>query len=142
MIYTNQTKKAMIIAYNAHQGQVDKSGIPYIYHPIHIAEQMQTEEECIVALLHDTVEDTNVTFETLEKEFSKEVIEALKLLTHDKSVDYMDYVKNLKNNPIAKKVKLADLYHNSDITRMENPTQKDIERKEKYHKAISILLEE
>lgn len=142
MIYTNQTKKAMIIAYNAHQGQVDKSGIPYIYHPIHLAEQMQTEEECIVALLHDTVEDTNVTFETLEKEFSKEVIEALKLLTHDKSVDYMDYVKNLKNNPIAKKVKLADLYHNSDITRMENPTQKDIERKEKYHKAISILLEE
>ena len=142
MIYTNQTKKAMIIAYNAHQGQVDKSGIPYIYHPIHLAEQMQTEEECIVALLHDTVEDTNVTFETLEKEFSKEVIEALKLLTHDKSVDYMDYVKNLKNNPIAKKVKLADLYHNSDITRMENPTQKDIERKEKYHKAILILLEE
>lgn len=142
MIYTNQTKKAMIIAYNAHQGQVDKSGIPYIYHPIHLAEQMQTEEECIVALLHDTVEDTNVTFETLEKEFSKEVIEALKLLTHDKSVDYMDYVKNLKNNPIAKKVKLADLYHNRDITRMENPTQKDIERKEKYHKAISILLEE
>ena len=142
MIYTNQTKKAMIIAYNAHQGQVDKSGIPYIYHPIHLAEQMQTEEECIVALLHDTVEDTNVTFETLEKEFSKEVIEALKLLTHDKSVDYMDYVKNLKNNPIAKKVKLADLYHNSDITRMENPTKKDIERKEKYHKAISILLEE
>ena len=142
MIYTNQTKKAMIIAYNAHQGQVDKSGIPYIYHPIHLAEQMQTEEECIVALLHDTVEDTNVTFETLEKEFSKEVIEALKLLTHDKSVDYMDYVKNLKNNPIAKKVKLADLYHNSDITRMENPTQKDIERKEKYHKALSILLEE
>lgn len=142
MIYTNQTKKAMIIAYNAHHGQVDKSGIPYIYHPIHLAEQMQTEEECIVALLHDTVEDTNVTFETLEKEFSKEVIEALKLLTHDKSADYMDYVKNLKNNPIAKKVKLADLYHNSDITRMENPTQKDIERKEKYHKAISILLEE
>ncbi len=142
MIYTEQTKKAMIIAYNAHHGQVDKSGVPYIFHPIHVAEQMETEEECIVALLHDTVEDTNITFEVLEKEFSATVIEALKLLTHDESIDYFDYVRKLKNNPIAKKVKLADLYHNSDITRMENPTEKDWKRKEKYHKAILILLEE
>lgn len=142
MIYTEQTKKAMIIAYNAHHGQVDKSGVPYIFHPIHVAEQMETEEECIVALLHDTVEDTNITFEVLEKEFSATVIEALKLLTHDKSIDYFDYVRKLKSNPIAKKVKLADLYHNSDITRMENPTEKDWKRKEKYHKAILILLEE
>ena len=142
MIYTEQTKKAMIIAYNAHHGQVDKSGVPYIFHPIHVAEQMETEEECIVALLHDTVEDTNITFEVLEKEFSATVIEALKLLTHDESIDYFDYVRKLKNNPIAKKVKLADLYHDSDITRMENPTEKDWKRKEKYHKAILILLEE
>mgnify|MGYP000822755821 FL=1 len=142
MIYTEQTKKAMIIAYNAHHGQVDKSGVPYIFHPIHVAEQMETEEECIVALLHDTVEDTNITFEVLEKEFSATVIEALKLLTHDESIDYFDYVRKLKSNPIAKKVKLADLYHNSDITRMENPTEKDWKRKEKYHKAILILLEE
>lgn len=142
MIYTEQTKKAMIIAYNAHHGQVDKSGVPYIFHPIHVAEQMETEEECIVALLHDTVEDTNITFEVLEKEFSATVIEALKLLTHDESIDYFDYARKLKNNPIAKKVKLADLYHNSDITRMENPTEKDWKRKEKYHKAILILLEE
>lgn len=142
MIYTEQTKKAMIIAYNAHHGQVDKSGVPYIFHPIHVAEQMETEEECIVALLHDTVEDTNITFEVLEKEFSATVIEALKLLTHDESIDYFDYVRKLKSNSIAKKVKLADLYHNSDITRMENPTEKDWKRKEKYHKAILILLEE
>ena len=142
MIYTEQTKKAMIIAYNAHHGQVDKSGVPYIFHPIHVAEQMETEEECIVALLHDTVEDTNITFEVLEKEFSTTVIEALKLLTHDESIDYFDYVRKLKSNPIAKKVKLADLYHNSDITRMENPTEKDWKRKEKYHQAILILLEE
>ena len=142
MIYTEQTKKAMIIAYNAHHGQVDKSGVPYIFHPIHVAEQMETEEECIVALLHDTVEDTNITFEVLEKEFSTTVIEALKLLTHDESIDYFDYVRKLKNNPIAKKVKLADLYHNSDITRMENTTEKDWKRKEKYHKATLILHEE
>ena len=100
MIYTPKIKKAMIIAYNAHNGQVDKSGIPYIYHPIHLAEQMNTETECIVALLHDVVEDTNVTFDELEKEFSPEIIEALKLLTHDKNVDYLEYVRKIKNNPV------------------------------------------
>ena len=101
MIYTPKTKKAMIIAYNAHNGQVDKSGIPYIYHPIHLAEQMNTETECIVALLHDVVEDTNVTFDELEKEFSPEIIEALKLLKFECNVKvYSDsaYVVNSINN--------------------------------------------
>ena len=141
MVYTMQVFKAMIIAYNAHMGQFDKAGVPYIFHPIHLAEQMDTEEECIVALLHDVVEDTEVTFEDLEKEFSKTIIDAIRLLTHDKSVDYMEYVKNLKNNPIAKKVKLADLRHNSDTTRLLKITEKDIKRVEKYKKAIQLLNE-
>lgn len=139
MIYTNQTRKAMNIAYNAHMGQVDKSGIPYIFHPIHLAEQMNTEEECIVALLHDVVEDTSVTIKELEKEFSKEVIEAVKLMTHDNSVPYMEYVNQIKENPIARQVKLADLHHNSDKTRLEKLTQKDILRNEKYKHAIELL---
>ena len=139
MIYTENTKKAMIIAYNAHNGQEDKSGVPYIFHPIHLAEQMETEEECLVALLHDVIEDTWVTIEQLQTEFSETVVEAVKLLTRDKSVDYMDYIRKIKPNPLARKVKLADLHHNSDPTRMENPTEKDIKRSEKYHKAIEIL---
>lgn len=139
MVYTINTQKAMRIAYEAHHGQVDKSGVPYIYHPIHLAEQMQTEEECIVALLHDVVEDTEITFEQLEKEFSDTVIQALKLLTHDKSTDYMEYVRNLKHNPIARKVKLADLRHNSDVTRMKEMTKKDVKRQEKYLNAIEFL---
>lgn len=139
MVYTTNTQKAMKIAYDAHYGQVDKSGVPYIYHPIHLAEQMQTEEECIVALLHDVVEDTEITFEQLEKEFSDTVIQALKLLTHDKSTDYMEYVRNLKHNPIARKVKLADLRHNSDVTRIEKITEKDVKRQEKYLSAIEFL---
>lgn len=140
MVYTENTQKAMVLAYNAHLGQKDKSGVPYIYHPIHLAEQMDTEEECIVALLHDVVEDTDVTFTQLEKDFSVNVIEALKLLTHDKSIDYMDYVRKIKKNPIAKKVKLADLRHNSDPSRIvANPTKKDEERNKKYLKAIEIL---
>lgn len=139
MINTKLTKKAMIIAYNAHMNQFDRAGVPYIYHPIHLAEQMDTEIECIVALLHDVVEDTDVTFEQLKKEFSGEVIEVLKLLTHDKNTDYMEYIMKLKKNPIAKKIKIADIKHNSDETRLEKVTLKDIARRNKYKKALEIL---
>ena len=141
MIYTKNTKKAIIIAYNAHMGQVDKAGIPYILHPVHLAEQMDTEEECIVALLHDVVEDTNVTMEELEKEFSKTVIDALNLLTHDKETDYMEYIKQIKTNPIATKVKLADLKHNSDQTRLEGIQEKELDptKPKKYQEAMKYL---
>lgn len=139
MINTKLTKKAMIIAYNAHMNQFDRAGVPYIYHPIHLAEQMDTEIECIVALLHDVVEDTDVTFEQLKKEFSGEVIEVLRLLTHDKNTDYMEYIMKLKKNPIAKKIKIADIKHNLDETRLEKVTLKDIARRNKYKKALEIL---
>ena len=141
MIYTENTKKAINIAYNAHKGQEDKQGIPYIFHPYHLAESMDTENECICALLHDVVEDTDITFEQLEKDFSKEIIDALKLLTHDKEVPYEEYVLKIKDNPIAKKVKLADLNHNSDKTRISHMTQKDINRNKKYKNAIELLTE-
>ena len=139
MVNTKLTRKAMNIAYNAHMNQFDKAGVPYIYHPIHLAEQMDTETECIVALLHDVVEDTEVTLEQLEKEFSKEVIEAIRLVTHDKDVKYKEYIKELSKNPIAKKVKIADLLHNSDETRLEKITIKDVVRREKYKKALEFL---
>ena len=142
MIYTPNTLKAMDIAYKAHHGQVDKAGVPYIFHPIHLAEQMETEEECIVALLHDVVEDTDITMEQLTKQFSDKVIEALNLLTHSDSVEYFDYVRNLKKNPIARTVKFADLCHNSDQTRLSTKaSKKDKERQKKYQKAIQILSE-
>lgn len=139
MINTKLTRKAMIIAYKVHQNQFDKANVPYIYHPIHIAEQMDTELECIVALLHDVVEDTDITFNDLEKEFPKEVIDLLKILTHDKKIDYIEYIKKVKTNPIATKIKIADLKHNSDITRLENITTTDLKRIEKYKKALEIL---
>ena len=139
MINTKLTRKAMIIAYNAHINQLDKAGVPYIYHPIHLAEQMDTEIECIVALLHDVVEDTNVTFEQLEKEFTSEAIEILKLLTHNKETQYMDYIKKIKQNSIAKKVKIADIKHNSDESRLDKITEKDIVRRKKYKEALEFL---
>lgn len=139
MINTKLTRKAMTIAYNAHQNQFDRAGVPYIFHPIHLAEQMNSETECIVALLHDVVEDTSITFTELEKEFPSGIIEILKLLTHDKKTDYMSYIKKLKNNSVAKNVKIADIKHNADESRLDKITAKDILRRNKYKKALEIL---
>ena len=138
MIYTDNTRKAINIAYNAHMGQVDKSGIPYIFHPYHLAEQMSTEEEIIVALLHDVVEDTNITIEELSKNFNNNIIEAINLLTK-KDDNYETYINKISKNKIAKKVKIADLKHNLDITRITNPEEKDYQRITKYKKALEIL---
>lgn len=145
MIYTPLTNKAMRIAYKAHHGQVDYNGIPYILHPIHLAEQMDDEISCCAALLHDVVEDTEVTMEELAQEFPGEVIEVLKLLTHEKDVDYFDYVRAIREHPVAKKVKLANLAHNSDQTRCvgSDLTQEQMDYwKRKYTKARAILLDD
>lgn len=145
MIYTELTVKALHIAYSAHSGQKDKTGVPYIFHPFHLAEQMDTETEICAALLHDVAEDTDISLEKLAEDFPEEIINALRLLTHDKNIDYFDYVREIKKNPIAKKVKLADLKHNSNLDRMTasgiTPTEKDLKRREKYLKAIEILNE-
>ena len=141
MIYTQLTNEAMKLAYTAHHGQFDKGGVPYIFHPIHLAEQMEDEISTCVALLHDTVEDTDVTLEELEKVFPKEVVDVIRLLTHPEGMDYFDYVRAIRQNPIALKVKMADLAHNSDATRVSN--QKNAEkRRAKYAAARKILTEE
>ena len=145
MIYTPLTIRAMQIAYSAHLGQVDKAGVPYIFHPLHLAEQMEEEISCCAALLHDTVEDTSVTLDDLAAEFPVEVVEAVRLLTHDPETDYFDYVRRIRSNPIALTVKLADLQHNSDATRfagVEVPKERIGYFRDKYTKARAILLEE
>ena len=140
MIYTELTKKALKLSFEAHKNQVDKSGMPYVYHPFHLAEQMETEETVIVALLHDVVEDTDYTLDDIiAMGFSDSVVEALALMTHDKSVPYMDYVAKIKSNPIAKAVKLADLKHNSDLSRLDFIDEKSQQRVKKYGQAIALL---
>ena len=144
MIYSPLTSKAMCLAYTAHHGQTDKNGIPYIFHPIHLAESMDDEISCCVALLHDVVEDTEVTIETISDLFPAEVIEALQLLTHGDDVDYFDYVRAIRSNPVAVKVKLADLAHNSDQSRCigaDLPRETLTRMKQKYQKALAILME-
>ncbi len=140
MIYTEATKKAMKLCFEAHKDQKDKSGVPYVYHPIHLAEQMKDEDTTIAALLHDVVEDTEYTLDELRNMgFSKKSMDALALLTHDLSVDYMDYVLKIKDNPVAKAVKLADMIHNSDLSRLEVVDEESTARREKYLKAIKLL---
>ncbi len=142
MIYSELTKKALKLSFDAHKDQTDKSGMPYVYHPFHLAEQMDTEETVIVALLHDVVEDTDYTIQDIaDMGFPQTVIDALELLTHDKGVPYMDYVARIKGNPIASAVKLADLRHNSDVSRLDILDEKAIERNKKYEKAIRLLTE-
>ena len=137
--YAHLIKRARNIAKRAHAEQKDKGGNPYIEHIRAVVEGVDAPLEKVVAYLHDTVEDADVTFEELETEFPEEVIAPLKLLTHQKNVPYMDYVKKIKYNEIARKVKLSDLHNNMDISRIPSPTEKDLWRIEKYKKAESLL---
>ena len=140
MIYSEMTKKALKLCFEAHKNQTDKSGIPYVFHPFHLAESMTDEYTTTVALLHDVVEDTDYTLRDLkEMGFPEKVTDALALLTHDKSVPYMEYVEKIKQNPVARIVKLADLTHNSDLSRLDTVDEKSLKRVEKYKKAMEIL---
>jgi (p)ppGpp synthase/HD superfamily hydrolase len=142
MIYTPMTKKALKLCFDAHKDQVDKSGLPYVFHPFHLAEQMTDEDTTIVALLHDVVEDTPYTLADLAAMgFEERTVDALRLLTHSDDTPYMEYVAQIKPNLIARAVKLADLRHNSDLTRLDAVDQKALERVEKYRKAIAFLEE-
>ena len=142
MIYTPKTKKALRLCFDAHKEQVDKTGLPYVFHPFHLAEQMTDEDTTVCALLHDVVEDTEYTLEDLEgMGFGASVIEALRLLTHDPVVPYFDYVAAISENSIAKAVKLADLRHNSDLSRLDEIDERALRRTEKYKTAILMLSE-
>ena len=142
MIHTPLTTKALLLAYQAHSGQFDRMGLPYNFHPFHLAEQMDDEISTAAALLHDVVEDTGWTLEDLAREgFPDTVVTAVDLLTHSPEVSYEDYIQRIKTsqNPAALKVKVADLKHNSDVSRLNPVTPEDQERMKKYHKALKEL---
>ena len=140
MIYTPLTKKALRLCFDCHKDQVDKTGLPYVFHPFHLAEQMTDEISTVCALLHDVVEDTEYTLEDLATMgFPPEVIEVLGLLTHAPDVPYMDYVRAIKTNEVARRVKLADLAHNSDLSRLDEVDEYALKRNEKYKEAREIL---
>ena len=144
MYYTPMTKAAMKLCFEAHKDQIDKAGIPYIFHPTSLAERFEEgqEAEICAALLHDVLEDTNYTVDNIRAAgMNEEVIEALLLLNHNPKVEYMDYVRHLSKNNIARHVKIYDLQHNSNLSRLEKVTKKDLKRVEKYKEALRILFE-
>lgn len=130
--------KALVISMKAHKGQKDKAGKKYIFHPIKVAMLSKGYKTKIVALLHDVIEDSEVTIEDLSKHFDEDIVLAVDCITK-KGQDYQEYLNIVKNNELARKVKIADLTHNSNLNRLEKITEIDRMRKEKYLKAIEFL---
>ena len=139
MFYSPLVKKASLILFEAHNADYDKGGYPYVMHPLYLAFQMDDEDTTCVALLHDLLEDhgDKYSFEYLIQEgFTERIISALKLLTHDPAVPYMEYVKEIGKNEVARKVKIADLKHNLDSSRLEG---KKPRKEETYKEALLYL---
>ena len=133
-------EKALRIAVNAHAGQVDKSGKPYIFHPVRVCCRCFTDEEKIVALLHDTIEDTDITAEDLLSEgFPRHIVDAILSISRKEGESYEDFVRRSSLNPLGRSVKLHDLEDNMDISRLEQVTEKDLERLNRYIKAYTYL---
>ena len=135
--------RAKAIATSAHEGQVDKAGKPYIEHPMRVMNMGKTVEEKIAGVLHDVVEDSDWTFEMLEKEgIPKDVLDALRCVTKlSEDEDYNHFIERVKTNPLAVKVKINDLKDNMDITRLGEVTEKDLARLNKYIRAYRQLTE-
>ena len=139
--YNEQFQIALELAVEKHKNQTDKAGNPYILHPLHVMENVNSKEGKIVAILHDIIEDTDVTEDYLLKiGLSKRIVDAVVALTRSEDIDYQEYIKNLSSNPLAKEVKLADLEHNMDLKRLPTWEEKDLERNRKYQIAYHYLI--
>lgn len=134
---------AIKIASDAHCSQIDKAGQPYVLHPLRVMFALDTIEEKIVGVLHDVIEDTPITYSDLEKfgfQDETEILDGLKSVTKEENETYDEFITRASLNPIGRKVKLADLTDNMDLSRITNPTEKDYKRIEKYRKAKERLL--
>lgn len=139
--YNEQFQIALELAVEKHKNQTDKAGNPYILHPLHVMENVNSKEGKIVAILHDIIEDTDITEDYLFKiGLSKRIVDAVVALTRSEDIDYQEYIKNLSSNPLAKEVKLADLEHNMDLKRLPTLEEKDLERNRKYQIAYHYLI--
>ena len=135
-------RRAFEVARKTHAGQFDKGGVDYLNHPLTVAGNVGEDVSAIiVALLHDVAEDSAKTLDELREEIplTAEEFRALKLLTHDDATPYFEYVERIADDELAAKVKAADLRHNSDLSRIKNPSPKDLERVKKYRLALEIL---
>ncbi len=133
--------KAIALAKQIHKGHKDKYGADYILHPLRVMKKLTCENEKIVAILHDVIEDSELTPEDLlDHGFSEEIVNAVDYLSKREKEQYDEYIDRVKNNQLAVKVKLADLEDNMDINRIKNPNKKDLQRIEKYKRAKKELI--
>lgn len=133
--------RAIALAAQYHEGQTDKGGRPYIFHPLRLMLKALTEEEQIVAVLHDTIEDTDLTLDDLRREgFSDEIVEAIDRLSRRDDETYHEFILRIKENRLAARVKILDIQDNMDLTRIKKPSDKDRKRLEKYSRALDTLL--
>ena len=130
---------AQTLAAFAHDGQIDKGGKPYINHPTAVAEKVDGEDLKVIALLHDVLEDTAVRYDTLENLFGKRIADAVDALTRKDDETYEAFIERVCEDDLARIVKLADLEHNMDISRIQNPGENDMRRIEKYRKAYADI---
>ncbi|UBF25477.1 HD domain-containing protein [Kovacikia minuta CCNUW1] len=136
----SKLEEAVELATQLHSGQVDKAGKDYIEHPLRVMGLVEGETEKIIAVLHDTLEDTHITFEALEARFGTTVAVAVKTLSRLEGEDYFEFIQRVKQNPIAATVKIADLQDNMNLSRLQTVTEADLIRNEKYQKALSLLM--
>ncbi len=139
-MYSQDVETAKKWAEKRHQGQVDKSGAPYIGHPARVAGRLKTPEEQVVGWLHDTVEDTGLTLEEIEARFGADTAAAVDALSRRPQEEWDDYLLRVKANPVARQVKISDLIDNSNLSRLGQITLKDVQRQAKYNRALQFLL--
>ena len=139
--YSTDVEKARDLAISAHYGMVDKAGAPYIMHPERVADRLDKLEEKVVGWLHDVVEDTDVTLDAIRKGFGYETSMAVDAITHRKGESWSNYLTRVKANAVATAVKISDLTDNLNLSRLPKITPKDVERAEKYTRALRFLME-
>lgn len=139
---SRDVRTAQSWAVKSHEGQADKSGKPYVEHPARVAGRMETPEEQVVGWLHDTVEDTGLSLEEVERQFGPETAAAVDAVSRRDGEAWEDYLERVKQNPTARAVKISDLIDNSNLSRLDRVTMKDVRRQEKYNRALQFLMEE
>ena len=139
-LLSKDIEAARLLAERQHQGQVDKSGKPYILHPTRVAGRMKTPEEEVVGWLHDVVEDTGLSLAEIEQQFGPETADAVDAISRRKGEPWEDYLARVKDNRIARSVKISDLIDNSNLSRLDHVTLRDVERQKKYNRALFFLM--
>ncbi len=140
-IKLRQIDKAISLASEAHFGQIDKAGQPYILHPLRLMFNFSLESEMIVAILHDVIEDSHFTLNDLKQQgFADEIINAVECLSKKQGENYEDFITRLSSNKLAKKIKIVDIKDNMNLSRLDQVNESDLFRVKKYHKALKLLL--